>query len=721
MVKFKPSFICFIILSTLSFTTHATNKELESPQLQEAADAIELQDSYARPDYVEIERLRDTKQVIVISKEDIQGKGNRTISDVLKSVPGISVDTSGQGNIDLRGQGAETSQRNLQVLLDGAPITTLANHPYTTNYDIIPVEQLERIEIIPGGGSVIYGSGTAGGVINITSNLRSMANPKTSVLSEWNSEGYRLNANLGARVSDTFSILGTASKLNRDLYYKDTYRNSEYYSLGGRWDLTPDQSLMLRGSHLTESSQYVKTLTSRNIKKYGKDYVPPDKTVTVGIDENGKLIKKTISGYLIGDREVDSYNLSYQNAFTEKLNFATDVFYTDGFYTNNANWEQKVNQKSHGTKIKLDIGYLDDSNLLFGIDYAKQKASIHYIGSYKKDSKGRYYGVPHNFDYDKTTKAIYALNSLKSDQFVFTQGIRRELSEWSFDKSGTVNGSGTSDRWNTAAELSLAYLYRDTGRIYGRYERGYTLPDGLQISDQSVVNGEKIYTPTKAEDEKYDLFEIGLRDKLAFSTVNITFWTSNTNNQLNRIYLTSVNDAKTMNLLKTRRWGADVDFQQTLGNFTFQESYSWLRGRSDYNNHGRQFLEENGKNTIDYTKSGLTKVPEHSVKLKVKYDFTDDLSGDIQYTYYGSYNNFLSDANKEEDGVVKSRELIDLSVRYAPIEHIELYGGVTNLMNKTYYDYVTAGYGSLIPGNERSFFAGIKATYWLKQEMFQWL
>ncbi len=79
--------------------------------------------------------------------------------------------------------------------------------------------------------------------------------------------------------------------------------------------------------------------------------------------------------------------------------------------------------------------------------------------------------------------------------------MRRELSEWSFDKSGTVNGSGTSDRWNTAAELSLAYLYRDTGRIYGRYERGYTLPDGLQISDQSVVNGEKIYTPTKAEDE----------------------------------------------------------------------------------------------------------------------------------------------------------------------------------------------------------------------------
>ncbi len=706
----KINLICCAVLCALpSITSATTEKKNNAPSNYE--DTIELKDSYARPDYVEIERLRDTKQIIVIPKEEIQQHGNRTISDVLKSVPGISVDTTGQGDIDIRGQGSETAQRNLQVLLDGAPITTLSNHPYTTNYDVIPVEQLERIEIIPGGGSVLYGSGTAGGVINITSNLRSMKNPKSTVLSEWNSEGNRLSGSLGTKVGDNFALLGTASKLNRDLYYKDTYRNSEYYSLGGRWDITPSQSLLLRGSHLTESSQYIKTLTARNIKKYGKDYVPPDKTITAGVDENGKLIKKTINGYLTGDREIDSYNLSYQNQLTEKLFFNSDVFYTDGFYTNNANWEQKVNQDSRGAKFKLDIGYLSDSNLLLGIDYSKQNASIGYIGSYKQDDKGKYYGVPFHFDYGRKSTALYALNSLKLEQFVFTQGVRRELTEWSFDKGGTVNGSGTSNRWNTAAELSVAYLYRDTGRIYGRYERGYTLPDGVQISDQSVVNGEKLYSITKAKDEKYDLFEVGLRDKLAFSTVNMTFWMSNTNNQINRIYLKGINDAYTMNLLQTRRWGADIDFQQTFGSFTFQESYAWLKGHSDYNSQGRHFLEENGKNTIDYTKSGLMKVPEHSVTLKAKYDFTEQLSGDIQYTYYGSYNNFLSDANKEDEGIVKSRDLVDISVRYAPIDHIEVYGGITNLMDKKYYDYVTSGYGSLIPGNERSYFAGIKATY----------
>lgn len=46
MIKLKPSFIFFIMLSTLSFTTYAD----KSSQLQGDADAIELQDSYVRPD-----------------------------------------------------------------------------------------------------------------------------------------------------------------------------------------------------------------------------------------------------------------------------------------------------------------------------------------------------------------------------------------------------------------------------------------------------------------------------------------------------------------------------------------------------------------------------------------------------------------------------------------------------------------------------------------------
>ena len=166
--------------------------------VQEAASStapIKLSDYYVRPDYLEIEKLRDTKQVIVITKRAIEEKGYKTISDVLKDQPSISVGASFWGEIDIRGQGSGQAHRNIQVLIDGAPMTTMVTHPLPNNYDYVPVEQVEKIEIIPGGGSVIYGSGAAGGIINITTNLRSMNKPQRTLTTEWNSDGHRMGIN----------------------------------------------------------------------------------------------------------------------------------------------------------------------------------------------------------------------------------------------------------------------------------------------------------------------------------------------------------------------------------------------------------------------------------------------------------------------------------------------------------------------------------------------
>ena len=163
---------------------------------------VELADTVVSPEYIEIERLRNTKEIIVVNKEQIQEQGNRTVSDVLSKIPSISVNATGQGQIDIRGQGSDQAARNIQVLLDGAPITTLVSHPMQTNYDVIPVEQLERIDIIPGGGSVMYGSGASGGIVNLTSSLNSMNNPETSIYGEWNSKGYRAGATAGTTFAD---------------------------------------------------------------------------------------------------------------------------------------------------------------------------------------------------------------------------------------------------------------------------------------------------------------------------------------------------------------------------------------------------------------------------------------------------------------------------------------------------------------------------------------
>ena len=484
--------------------------------------------------------------------------------------------------------------------------------------------------------------------------------------------------------------------------------------------MTDDQNLILRVSKLKEESQYVNTASIRNIKKYGKDYVPADKA-TLSIGPNGELIRSVKSGYLIGDRDMDTYNISYSNHINDKFDLTSDFFFVKGnFQNNNEDSDHVVYQETYGGKVKLDINYYDSHSLLVGLDVTKQTADLSYndIASRKDNAGNRvWYHKPLSFYYDKKVYAGYLLNTLKFDQFVFTQGIRRELTEWGFDKLGNkVEGSDVGNRWNTALEVSGAWLYRDTGRIYARYERGFTLPDGQQITDmRRKASGERYYKPTDATDEKYDMFEIGLRDKLPWSTVNITLWMSKTDNQLNRFYINGISEAISANILETTRWGADVGLTQQFGKFTFTENYSWLRGYSDYNDWGRRFMEENRKNTIDFPRSGLVKVPQHSVSLQARYDFNENLSADVKYSFFGGYNNFLEDAAKQEDGTVGSYSLVDVSARWKPFKNFEVYGGVSNLLDKQYYEYVGSGnsaaYTYVNPGMGRTYFVGIRGTY----------
>lgn len=87
-----------------------------------------LAPSYVHPDYIAMEQLRPTKDIIVITKKDIQENGYTSISEALTRQTGINVGLTGEGSIDIRGQGDQYADSNIQVLVDGVPITTLVNH-----------------------------------------------------------------------------------------------------------------------------------------------------------------------------------------------------------------------------------------------------------------------------------------------------------------------------------------------------------------------------------------------------------------------------------------------------------------------------------------------------------------------------------------------------------------------------------------------------------------
>jgi vitamin B12 transporter len=108
-----------------------------------------------------------TRPVYVITQEEMEAQGARTVKEALRFLPGILGDgTVGTGVGALSGQfirGSNSAQ--VLILLDGRPINNLGSggfdlSEFTTN-------NIERVEVLPGGGSTLYGSDAIGGVINI--------------------------------------------------------------------------------------------------------------------------------------------------------------------------------------------------------------------------------------------------------------------------------------------------------------------------------------------------------------------------------------------------------------------------------------------------------------------------------------------------------------------------------------------------------------------------
>ena len=105
--------------------------------------------------------------VSVISGEEIRSSGETSLPRLLSRQAGVFVrDNSGSPDmqVDLRGFGV-TGDQNTLVLLDGR---RLSEYELTTaRWSSIPIESIDRIEIIRGSGAVLYGGGATGGVINV--------------------------------------------------------------------------------------------------------------------------------------------------------------------------------------------------------------------------------------------------------------------------------------------------------------------------------------------------------------------------------------------------------------------------------------------------------------------------------------------------------------------------------------------------------------------------
>jgi iron complex outermembrane receptor protein len=100
----------------------------------------------------------------VMRKGEIMEKSPKAIDDVLRYIPGVSV-TESQVNIRGSSGYARAVGSRVLFLLDGMPLLSADNGDI--KFDAVPLIDVERIEVVKGAGSALYGSSALGGIINV--------------------------------------------------------------------------------------------------------------------------------------------------------------------------------------------------------------------------------------------------------------------------------------------------------------------------------------------------------------------------------------------------------------------------------------------------------------------------------------------------------------------------------------------------------------------------
>lgn len=173
---------------------------------------------------------------IKLDRNEIKMTGANTFTELMASIPSVSFE-GGQGNLTtLRIRGNEASHTLL--LVDGSIVSITATQP---NFDVVPLDQIERVEITKGPFSSLYGPGAIGGVVHVFTNKESKPGTHSKISFSYGTHNTKkltlnssINNNNGSYVNYTLSDYhtdGIDATGNGDLDPID--RTSGSFNIGG--------------------------------------------------------------------------------------------------------------------------------------------------------------------------------------------------------------------------------------------------------------------------------------------------------------------------------------------------------------------------------------------------------------------------------------------------------------------------------------------------------
>lgn len=668
--------VLWMLLILISLSTHAQEKEI----------TLEAVVVTATRDPQEIRKI--PANITVITREEIEQSNARTTVELLKVEAGVVArDFTGNGKtttVDIRGFG-ETGPLNTLVLVDGRRVNEIDLSG--VDWTQIPLEQIERIEILRGPGSVLYGDNAVGGVVNI---ITRKPEKRLSFMAEVSRGSYLHHKESG-------SVSGQSGPLSAMAYgdYSSTkgYRENgflRYKDAGGKilYDVNDAIQVSLSGNFHRDDFGLPGALPQSLYEN--------DRRATLNPDDRGET-EDSYFAFGIKSRLWDlgriDGDLSYRHR--ESANFFLSSLPVSSFKDrrNLTTWgftPRYIFEESLGKH---------DNKLTLGVDL--------YRSDSKVDSESFFFGFTTR-DRIEVVKKSYGLYLL--DEFSILENLVLSLGgrwEWvTYDASQDLSGVDDRKRNSEPAwNVGLNYLFGKGSSAFVSAKRSFRFP----VSDELI---QFIFPPPGFEPtiqinsamkpQTGYHYEAGIRHALnQWIEGNLILFWADLRNEIFFNPLTFSNE----NYPKTRRQGVEAGVRvRPLEWFSLWGNYSYIRPRLK-----GEALSGNDIPGVPRHKGSLG-ADLHFGKLLPK-DYLKGFSFNGRANVVGS-RRFISDwANQVQK--LDRYYTLDMKLSYV-WKGWKAFVGINNLTNQKYAEYGVLNFAGLpfyYPSPERNFFGGVSYTF----------
>lgn len=596
----------------------------------------------------------------VITSGEIEESSALTVAEVLNKLGGVHIRGSFTGipdaSVDLRGFGASGDQNTL-ILVNGQRLSE--NEGISARLSSIPMNAIERIEILRGAGAVLYGAGATGGTINIITKAPATdgIHGTASVLHG----SHNLNdarAGIQSRQGD----LGVM--LNAQQYKTDNYRHGNHASLdaaSGEIRLGRVGNFVAFNFGADNQKSQLPGVRKVNLATGLNEFANDPRGVTTPAD---RLNSRSNFASLRGEKQLSN-----------ELTFAMDVGQRhksrDSFGTYDWGGTNLTNSETDVTTVSPRLLW---SSQLVGMKNMLTVGADWNDWIYKNNTIGTGGADSYTESGKQSNDAYYFRNELVvSDKTRLTLGARRESVTQRSDLENlvaiTTVGRSAQPNLNANEVVIQQALYADLS-VYGR------LGDSYRIAN--IDENRCIWTPCGAllKPQTSRDKEIGAEWKKSSVHLRVNVFQSDLRDEVHFNALTGNNE----NLPPTRRRGLELDSKFHMSK-NVDVSARYARTQA-------YFREGSYHSYMNFDASIAGKdvplVPKDRFSAAIGWQVTQATKLMTALSYVGSQRYDNDQANNFQS--MPSYTVVDLKVNHR-FDSWSLAAGINNLFNKSYYAY----------------------------------